>query len=144
MCVKKVNLYLHFNWATRLGNVLGSGGIAPRILVLGTRWRWVVSFTPRPLYPEGKRPCFSLEKRLGGPQSRSGRGGEEKNSHPPPGIEPWNSDHPARSPTLCQVNIRIFRRVFATWQRCLQELLIFIKPAFNLLMFCVIRLSQDT
>jgi hypothetical protein len=26
--------------------------------------------------------------RLGGPQSRSGRGGEEKNSQPPPGIEP--------------------------------------------------------
>jgi hypothetical protein len=25
---------------------------------------------------------------LGGPQSRSGRGGEEKNSQPPPGIEP--------------------------------------------------------
>jgi hypothetical protein len=24
----------------------GSGGIAPRILDLGTRWRWVVSFTP--------------------------------------------------------------------------------------------------
>jgi len=23
----------------------GSGGIAPRILDLGTRWRWVVSFT---------------------------------------------------------------------------------------------------
>jgi hypothetical protein len=28
-----------------------SGGIAPRILDLGTRLRWVVSFTPRPLYP---------------------------------------------------------------------------------------------
>jgi hypothetical protein len=23
---------------------------------LGTRWRWVVSFTPRPLYSQGKRP----------------------------------------------------------------------------------------
>jgi hypothetical protein len=29
---------------------LGSGGIAPRILDLLTRWRWVVSFTTRPLY----------------------------------------------------------------------------------------------
>jgi hypothetical protein len=28
-----------------------------------------------------------LERRLGEPQSRSGRGGEEKNSQPPPGIE---------------------------------------------------------
>jgi hypothetical protein len=32
----------------------GSGGIAPCILDLDTRWRWVVSFTPRPLYPQGK------------------------------------------------------------------------------------------
>jgi hypothetical protein len=28
-----------------------SGGIEPHILDLGTRWRWVVSFTPWPLYP---------------------------------------------------------------------------------------------
>jgi hypothetical protein len=27
----------------------GSGGIAPCILDVGTRWKWVVSFTPRPL-----------------------------------------------------------------------------------------------
>jgi len=25
---------------------LGSEGVAPRILDLGTRWKWVVSFTP--------------------------------------------------------------------------------------------------
>jgi hypothetical protein len=65
-----------------------SGGIAPRILDLGTRWRRVVSFTPRPLYPQGKSPWYPLDRRLGGPQSRSGRGGEEKNPQPPPGIEP--------------------------------------------------------
>jgi hypothetical protein len=29
-----------------------------------------------------------LDRRLCGPQSRSGRGGEEKNSQPPPGIVP--------------------------------------------------------
>jgi hypothetical protein len=34
----------------------------------------VVSFTPRPLYPQGK--------------SRPGRGGEEKNSQRMPGLEP--------------------------------------------------------
>jgi hypothetical protein len=28
---------------------LGSGGIAPHILDLGARWRWVVRFMPRPL-----------------------------------------------------------------------------------------------
>jgi hypothetical protein len=66
----------------------GSGDIAPLILVLGTRCRWVVSFTPWPLYPQGKSPWYPLDRRLGGPQSRSGRGGEEKNSQPAPGIEP--------------------------------------------------------
>jgi len=34
----------------------GSECIAPRILDVGTRWRWVVSFTHRPLYPKGKSP----------------------------------------------------------------------------------------
>jgi len=34
-----------------------------------------------------KRPRYPLDKRLGGPQSLSGRGGEEKNSQPPPGID---------------------------------------------------------
>jgi hypothetical protein len=36
----------------------GSGGIAPRILDVGTRWRWVVSFTPGPLYPQEKSPRY--------------------------------------------------------------------------------------
>jgi hypothetical protein len=66
----------------------GSGGIAPCILDLGSRWRWVVSFTPRPLYPQGKRPWYPLDRRMGGPQNWSGRGGEEKNSSPLPGLEP--------------------------------------------------------
>jgi len=35
--------------------------------------------------------------RLGGPQSRSGKGGEEKNSKSQPGIEPQNPDHPVCS-----------------------------------------------
>jgi hypothetical protein len=74
--------------APRHERVLGSGVIAPRILDLGTRWRRAVNFTPRPLYPQGKSPSCPLDRRLGGPQSRSGRGGEEKNSQPPPGIEP--------------------------------------------------------
>jgi hypothetical protein len=66
----------------------GNGGIAPLILYLGTRWRWVVSFMPRPLYLQGKSPMYPLDRRLGESQSRSGRGGEEKNSQPPPGLEP--------------------------------------------------------
>jgi len=31
-----------------------SDGIAPSILNLGTRWGWMVSFMPLPLYPWGK------------------------------------------------------------------------------------------
>jgi len=42
----------------------------------------VVSFTPRPPCPQGKSPWYPLDRRLGGPQSHSGRGGEEKNSSP--------------------------------------------------------------
>jgi hypothetical protein len=45
--------------------------------------------------PPGKEPWYPLGRRLYGPQSRFGRGGEEKNSQPLPGLEPPN--HPARS-----------------------------------------------
>jgi hypothetical protein len=37
-----------------------------------------VSFTTRPLYSGGKSPQYTLDRRLGGPKNRSGRGGEEK------------------------------------------------------------------
>jgi len=66
----------------------GSAGIAPRSLDFSIIWRWVVSFTPRLLYSERKNPWYPLDRRLGGPQNRSGRGGEEKNSKSSPGIEP--------------------------------------------------------
>jgi hypothetical protein len=52
----------------------GSESIAPHILNLATRWRWVVSFTPRPLYSQVKDTWYPLDRRLGGPQSRSERG----------------------------------------------------------------------
>jgi hypothetical protein len=53
---------------------------------VGTRRRRVVSFTPWPFYPQGKSHRYSLNKRLGGFRSRSGRGAEEKNSQPSSGI----------------------------------------------------------
>jgi hypothetical protein len=56
----------------------GSGRIAPLILYLSTRWRRVVSFTAWPLYTQGKSLWYPLDKRLDGPQSRSGSGGEER------------------------------------------------------------------
>jgi len=38
----------------------GSGGTTPRILDFCTRWRWVVSFTQRPLFPPGKEPLVPI------------------------------------------------------------------------------------
>jgi hypothetical protein len=66
----------------------GSGGMAQRILDLGTRWGWVVRFISRQFYLQRKSPSNSLDRRLGGPQSWSGCGGEEKNSQLPPELEP--------------------------------------------------------
>jgi len=37
-------------------DVWGSASIPPPILNFGSRWRWVVSFTPRKLYPEKRAP----------------------------------------------------------------------------------------
>jgi hypothetical protein len=48
-------------------------------------------FTP------SESPLYPSDRRLGGPQSRSGRGGEEKNSHPQQRIVLYNPDRPARS-----------------------------------------------
>jgi hypothetical protein len=45
-------------------------------------------FHPPATLPPGKEPLVQLDRRLGWPQSRSGRDGEEKNSQLPPGIEP--------------------------------------------------------
>jgi hypothetical protein len=50
--------------------------------------------------PPGKEPLAGL----GGPQSRSGRGGLEKNSQPPPEIEPQNPDRSGRSPALYRLS----------------------------------------
>jgi hypothetical protein len=75
------------NWAPHHEGVFRSQCIAPRILDLGTRWRWMSSFTPRRLYPQGKSPWYSLGRTLGGPQSRSGQGDEEKNFQTLPALE---------------------------------------------------------
>jgi len=40
----------------------------------------VVSFMSWPLYSQEKSPWYPLDRRLGGPQSPSGCGGEEKKS----------------------------------------------------------------
>jgi hypothetical protein len=54
-----------------------------------------VSFTPRPLYPQGKSPRYPLARRPSGTQSQSRHGVEEKNSQPR-----WesNPDYPIVQP----------------------------------------------
>jgi hypothetical protein len=51
-----VRLYLCFNWAPLHEGVLGSGGTAPRILDLGTWWRWVFSFIAGRFTPTERAP----------------------------------------------------------------------------------------
>jgi hypothetical protein len=80
-------LSLCFNWAPHHEGVLGEWRCSathywPR------HYTGVASFTPRPLYPQGKHPWYPLYRKLGGPQTRSGRGSQEKNSQLLPGIEP--------------------------------------------------------
>jgi hypothetical protein len=48
---------------------------------------WSASRTSR-FTPRGKNPLYPLDRKLGGPQSRSGHGGEEKDFQPLPGLEP--------------------------------------------------------
>jgi hypothetical protein len=60
----------------------------------------VVSFTPRPLYPQGKSPWYLSDRRLDGSQSLSGCGGEEKSFLHPPGFESRSSDRPSHSQSL--------------------------------------------
>jgi hypothetical protein len=57
---------------------VGSRRIATHILNLGAGRRWVVTFTPRSLFPRGKNPRYPLYTMLSGLQSRSGRGGAKK------------------------------------------------------------------
>jgi hypothetical protein len=62
--------------------------------------------------PPEKEPRYLLDRRLCRPQSRSGRGDEEKIFQPPTRIEPRTSDRPARSsvtiPTELRLNLDFF------------------------------------
>jgi hypothetical protein len=96
----KVKLPLCFNWAPRHEGVLGEWRYSSIHSLTSALdgGQWSVSrcgrFTPRE-----RAPWYPLDRSLGGPQICSRRG-DEKNSQPPPGIEPYNSHRPARSPAL--------------------------------------------
>jgi hypothetical protein len=48
-------------------------------LYLGSKWSWVVSFTPLPLYSRGSSLQYQLDRSLGGLWSRPRHCGTEKN-----------------------------------------------------------------
>jgi hypothetical protein len=60
-------------------------------VTIGTRSRWVVSFTPWLLYPWGNHSWYPLARRLGGFRSRSGCYEEKSCS-----CQELNPSHPAR------------------------------------------------
>ena len=64
------------------------------------RWRWVVSTTPRPLYPR-ERPGTHCTGGWVGPKGRSGR---VRKFSPPTGIR--SPDRPARSESLYRLSYR--------------------------------------
>jgi hypothetical protein len=51
---------------------------ASRVMNLGTRWRWVVSFEPPDALTPGNEPPVPIDMRLGGPHSLYGGCREEK------------------------------------------------------------------
>jgi hypothetical protein len=73
----------------------------------------VVSFVARPLYP-----VYPLVGRLVGPQSRSGRGGEEKNFQPPPRLEPPSPDRPALSLVAIPIELSQLCKVLSMFVIC--------------------------
>jgi hypothetical protein len=70
----------------------------------------MVSLTLRPLYPRGKSPQYPLDRRLGGPQSQSGRHGEMKILAPTRAQTP-TPGHPARSQSLYRLRYPGSRRM---------------------------------
>jgi hypothetical protein len=66
----------------------GSGCIAPCILEIGNRGGVSCQLHGPAALSKGKSRRYPLDRRLGGPQSRSGRDGEEKNSQPLSGLKP--------------------------------------------------------
>jgi hypothetical protein len=67
--------------------------------------------------PQWKRPWYPLDRRLGGPQSRSGCDGERKNSQHLPGLEP-----PIIQPVVQRYTTELtWLRMSNVWRRTVEE-----------------------
>jgi hypothetical protein len=64
---------------------------------LATRWKWVVSFMTRPLFPWGNSSQNPLYMKLSRPRTGVARYEGEKNFLPVPGIELRLFSRPARN-----------------------------------------------
>jgi hypothetical protein len=103
---------------------MGEWWYSSTILHLGTRRRWVVSFTPRPLYVLGHRPWFTFDRRLGEPHSRSEHYGEEVNLNPARNraltVQPVGRHYTDWAiPTLADILLKIKRNMLYRLQACL-------------------------
>jgi hypothetical protein len=78
----KVKLPICLNQVPRHEDVEESKSIAPRILNLGSSWRWVSASRPGRFTP-GLRTQYTLDKRLCGPQNWSDAVAKRRNSHCP-------------------------------------------------------------
>jgi hypothetical protein len=93
-----LTLFVVMDIREMLGILSGGGISVPRILDLGTKWRWVVSFTPRPLYPGQRAPGTHW---IGWVGPRAGLDDVEKRKFLTlPGLELRPICRPARSQSL--------------------------------------------
>jgi len=101
-------------------------GMAPCVLNLGTRWKWVVSFTPRPLYPCGKISRYPSDRRLSVSQSRSGLDGKQRVSK--------LYEHQSQSERISNVCTPLWSTIFHScfeWRDCISKI-IFCKTRITL------------
>jgi len=66
---------------------LGSEAVALRIVLLRHWMEMIGYFHAAAALSQRKSLWYPLDRSLGGPQDQSGRGGEENNSQPLPGLE---------------------------------------------------------
>jgi hypothetical protein len=68
-------------------------------------------------FTQRKNPWYPLDRGLGGPQSQSGRGGEEKNSQLLPGLEPPTIQSVAQSYTTELSRLLYISSLQMKWRR---------------------------
>jgi hypothetical protein len=119
----------------------GGGCIDPSILDLGTSWRLVVSFTSWLLYPRENSPRYALDRRLGVPQSRSGRRVEERHLAPYRDSKSDPLGLPAHSPPVSIWTV--LSRIFLNYISGLQFLNLRVMPLYKCVVVTARKLAAD-